>query len=327
MINNIRSITAAAGYAHETLSLSPLFADLAADTGRTPETQAFLRTTRNKEAAAAGVLAGAYYDIVHAGGKSDPAVRFQAEVYASHALFVADIVDDVIDERAGTLDEKVAYMDTVRDLMCTGETDTDIEPHRSDPEKAAAIDLARSIGSLWRDPTQRNEFSRVLDLAIEGVKQQFSETNPQSLLLLAKQIGGGCMDLAQVQVDILEGYVKGERASIRRAGYLLGGYAEIFDHLYEIDHDLSAGLNTYPTARLREEGDYPEVRRSIREECLETANDCYQAGKALLTREQLVSYRALKMLIDVRYKLEVQLRRKKRLADRTPIVDQVVSTR
>lgn len=71
-----------------------------------------------------------------------------------------------------------------------------------------------------------------------------------------------------------------------------------------MDEDLAEGVNTYPSARIRYEGDSPALRREIKVYMLALAGNSIEAGtECLSTKEQRAIYRTLKTMIDLKYKV------------------------
>ena len=326
MINESRSIGTAAGYARETIQFAKPLAISTVAAGQDQPTRDFLAKTRPIQVAAMGLIAASYYDIIHPGSSWNATDRTLAKVNGAHTMLVYDTADDIVDERRGSLAEKRLFLNDITRLI-SGETPiTSIEELRSDPEKAAVVDIARRVQRAVKElqPDQATTYLSVLrqvcNQGVNELDEQFSETDPHRLLDLTKRIGASGIDLIQVHVDLVDGRIGNESITPeRQAGCLLGSYALLLDHLYELDHDLGNGQNTYGTVRVRKEGDSPELRREIHDVYLDLANDIYKQGKDLLTPEQAIIYGAIRILLDVKYKILARYRGKSEEAKRAPV--------
>jgi hypothetical protein len=138
----------------------------------------------------------------------------------------------------------------------------------------------------------------MLELIASGA-EQFLTDDPERLIVLTHSIGASCIEGCAIFTEILTDQ---SMPHIRLAARLIGAYGEFLDHNLDIDEDLAQGSNTYATARIRTDGDSPALRREIKARYYDEASDAYAAGKEVLNRKQQRRYKALRTLIDTKFK-------------------------
>jgi hypothetical protein len=314
MTNKLRDFVGAAevaaDYAYNTVRLAEPFSRLFIEAGQDEPTQAYLADRWARPSVAAmGIGAAGCYDMLHPKSSAgyDRIARHKAVIDGALTMLSLNIGDDVIDERSGTDEEKAAFFGDICRLLYGATPATDPELLRSDPEKAAAVDIATLVSRRIAKPPERAAanllaMQRVGEQAVPEFEAQLTERDPQRLLELVIRLGVVCYDTVQVHAEIASpGLDEDAVAPVREAGRHLGSYAHVLDHYHERYDDLRNGTNTYATAMIDAEGDIPRVHRAIRELCYDTANDLYAQGRSLLTTEQAVVYRGLRLLLDAEF--------------------------
>lgn len=214
---------------------------------------------------------------------------------------LADIVDDIIDRRPISNEEKKAI------LACAKNSLFGKEPERThDQQENATYRFAQEIFREHLREDHEGRMQHTFHHLLEAVHAQFTERDEQKLLDIGRNIGTYCIDVYVALADIA---TKTTEPDTQKAIHCLGAYGLFLDHLCEIDDDLAEGVHTYPTIRISKEGDTPEVRRSIKEEMLDIANDIIEEGHSYLASErQRTIYRAVQGLLDVKYRIPMRTR-------------------
>jgi hypothetical protein len=332
MKGELGAIGIAAGYAYDSLLLAEPFGRIIVEAGQDEPTQEYLADHWVRPSVPAmGIGAAGCYDMAHPRGSVgyDPIARHKAVVDGALTMLSLNIADDVIDEREGTDKEKITFFADVSGIMYGQEPVTELALLRSDPEKAAAVDIAALVRKMLAKPSDReaenlHAMRRVGERALPEFEAQLTERDPQRLLELVIRLGAACYDTVQVHAEIADPRQdEGAISPVLEAGRLLGSYAHVLDHWVELRDDLRNGTHTYATAMIASEGDSPKVRQAIRELCLDTANGLYKQGRSLLTSEQVVIYRGLRLLLDAELKFPVRRLTRLKGSRRAPVATTV----
>ena len=236
----------------------------------------------------ASTLGKAFYDMN--GGQK---YRKNVGTTASRLLLLTSVVDDVIDERKTTYDEKCRFLDAVgSDLF--GYTMHHGPTLEEEASYSLAWHLREEVLPMDREGLVEGIFS---DLS-GHIKNQFLITDPHESLLLSQKIGACCIDCAATVTDL---YTGNNHHSIRLAARKIGEYGQILDNLHDMERDLEEGTFTYPTLRILEEGDNLSVRNDIRNVSLSLADMSFSEGLSFLRPKQRVIYQSIKHLFDLKY--------------------------
>ncbi len=213
---------------------------------------------------------------------------------SSKIFLLGDNTDFVIDEKQLTLEEKFVFLNNVKSNLFGI---SNISSNNKYEEASYA--LASSIYSTFLRNRNYNGLERISDNLMNAIKQQFIEENESELIELTKTIGASCFDSLAILPEILDGK---DRFSIRQSARKLGEYSQFLDHYFEIDDDLKFGLHTYPTIKIKKEGDNPFIRNKIKKEMLNLANKSYEEGLSVLEEKDKFSYNFIKQFIDLKLK-------------------------
>ena len=282
-------------YAFELIVNAKTLADSLRTVSPNQKVSDYLATNRIYPSSAMGLLGLMFYDMA-VGDERVSQERKLVGQTASRIILFADIVDNILDQRPTSLDDKLRFLDRARSNLFGHSTNKS-----EDSQEEASYSLARAIysGFLVRDKDGKVE--KISDELAKAVKQQFTETDADELLRIAKTIGSCCTDTAAVLTEIVTGR---EYPSIRESARKMGEYCELLDNCYELYEDLAEGVNTYPTVRVRQEGNSHKLRREIKGKMLALAEESILEGfSCLTTQKQKTIYRVLLGMIDLKYKV------------------------
>ncbi len=286
-------------YASELICNARCLADSLGTISPNQQVSEYLANNRIYPSSAMGLLGSMFYDMA-VGNDGVSHERELVRMTSSRITLLTDIVDDIIDKRPTTPEEKFNFLDKGRLDLFGYSANTSEDLH----EEACYI-LARAIYSDFLSKDKERKVERIFDELFRVIKQQFTETDYNELLAIAKTIGSCRTDTTAVLTDIVTGR---EYPAIRESARKIGEYSELLDNLYELDKDLAEGVNTYPTVKVRQEGDSPALRREIKKELLMLADESIAEGfSCLSTQEQKTIYKVLKTMIDFKYRFVERL--------------------
>lgn len=297
-----------AAYMAEAITSAPRFRGALPKTPYDPEVETFLYSATNLTMATPGIFGGAMFDMA-LDENPDLIVSKQSRksvTLASHRLvLLEDIVDTRIDEDQvdEPLQEKFDFLyEGVAFLL--GDSD-EIPNKKNDLRYRAAFRLAQIIRSQFLPGELSALKAPMYELADSAVEQILTQ-DPEELMQIAHSIGASCIEGCAVFTELA---IEKDLPHLRLVARSVGAYGELLDHAGEIDDDLAEGSNTYATARILFEGDSPKLREEISERYSEEAQDVYNQGKELLNKKQLKRYKALRTLIDLKFKYIDKLKR------------------
>jgi hypothetical protein len=246
------------------------------------------------DSASTGLVGLMFYDMGI--GEAAKAKERKAVGEASaRMMMLADNTDDIIDKRQTTLGEKFRFLDDVTSTMLGSAS------HSSeDVQEEASYALARSLHKDFLSKYDCESLEVISEDLSDAAKRQFTESNKEELLRIAKRIGSGCTDSSAVLTDMATGK---EHDIARNSARRIGEYSTLLDNLYELNNDLKEGVNTYSTVRVREEGDTYVVRNDIKKEMLAVAGESLRQGFDGLDAKGKSTYNFLKGMIDFKYKI------------------------
>ena len=258
----------------------------------------YLLKYRNYFGSAMGVLGFMFYDLCKE--YTDDKKRGEVGLNSYRLLLLIDIVDDIIDKRNSSLNEKFEFLDNVRsNLFGSNKTGRDLEERTS----------CRLAGLIYEDFISKYgelDLKEIMDKLTHSVKRQFTETNPQELFFIAKMTGSCCT----LAVETLSEIVDSTNYPIARdAVKKIGEYAQLLDVLYEVNNDLTERVNTYATIRIKTEGDTKNVRNDIKNTILSSARNSFHEGLEILTEQrQKHIFKFIKNLLDIKYRIIARYR-------------------
>ena len=270
----------------------------------TSEVRNYLHRFRRLWTSAVGVLGASFYDIAkieYDAGSSKQ--RQPVKEASSNFVLLTELVDNVVDGRLFGLQQKSGFLDEMLDILFT-----DYKPKmpNDDVSLAATYQLARYIRQAVVEGDGEKRLERICRRLVQDSKAQFSALDDESALRILKSIGQGTTATSAVMSEIFDGRAYN---SMMIAAENLGEYFEIRDAFADIDEDLKEGTPTYFTRRYKErlqqnKGDEKETKRELKKELLRLIGDSFAQGiSTLQKRKSREMYRAMKLLIDIKYRL------------------------
>lgn len=282
------------GYLNEILIHAKPIARGLQDLSSDPAVRAFLANRKAYTVSMAGAIGTLFYDMT---GAPKGERRELVRVASAQLNLFTGIVDDIIDTKPTTLDEKFRLMEKMHSALFY----SDQMGHQVDED--AAYTLARGIRNGFFSQIGRGKLENIFLRLEDGIKRQFTASSPDELREIASVVGGSCLEiLAEMAVTA----TNERRDEVTSAARFIGAYGQLLDDLHDLDKDLWHRINTYPTVRIMDEGDSAIVRDDIRKRCREYANEALVNGLSRLKqKEQREIYKLLKLVIDLRFSFGV----------------------
>ncbi|MFH1229035.1 MAG: hypothetical protein V1678_01250 [Candidatus Aenigmatarchaeota archaeon] len=240
----------------------------------------------------AGKFSTTFYDMC-AGEKTVKGDSKLIGLNSAKMFILLSTVDDILDKRVSTLDEKSRLLENVKSDMF-GTT----SHQSSDAMEQASYILTKSIRKDILSVYGNGDMKAVSDSLTDSIKRQFVENDYKSMIDIAKNIGACCSESVAVLSELVVG---GKHTCVRHTARKIGEYSQLVDEYYDTDENLREGVNTYSTLMIRNNGDSPSLRRRIKKDLQAEANISFAESLSGLSEKDRYICKTLKNLVDFRY--------------------------
>lgn len=288
------AVVKASSYVLQTLQNAGMLADDRHGGSRT-ETGDFLSCHRPLVCAEMGTVGLVVFDLSYPNSRTEP-LRAKVARVSSKVLLLIDLVDDAIDERPLTQQEKKNFLTSVQTAMFSGE-----RTESEDPMESACYALANQVFNELIAFDKHSRMKSIFDDLVPAVLKQAESKDSREQLELAIRVGAGCADSAAVVTEI---FTDTCFPHVRAAARHMGSYGQLLDQWHEVNQNLKEGSASYPTVRIWNEGNTRAVRESIKEVIMEAAARQYDFAVTKFPdgSPETKILEALKLLLDVRYR-------------------------
>lgn len=299
-----------ASYSSELWSDSAHIANIYKNLPCNKNAQKFLQEQGALRVAGMGLMVKQVYDMVHT-EDSSTINRQQAAELGLQALLLVDIVDDEVDSKKASPNEKAAYLDRIADHLILGTS----YPHDSSAPQDTIYALTQHLHERLRHLHGSARFESFMPTLASVVKEQLTSQDLARQLELVKLVGGYCGEIAIAAVEVVDAQ---RYPKVAQAAFHIGAYAQCLDNAYEILQDIEEGSLSFATLYAEQNGLTPVTIREIRSILLSSAAGEYKAGEAVLSPEQRRIYKAVKILLECKYKVYGRLKKPDRCFARFP---------
>jgi hypothetical protein len=180
--------------------------------------------------------------------------RIQFGELAAKLGTTMDLADDVVDRVETSTSGRNDFLQRLLETSITGETFGDVRlPHRA----AYAMMRQLHVDVLSRDPERvKPVFGRLVDVN----RRQSDEHDLDKLLELEVEAGALIFESIALLLELEQGI---RLPTLRQTCRQIGAFGQLLDNWWDLQQDLSEGVNTVATAMIRRFEDTPNVRRDI----------------------------------------------------------------